>query len=335
MRSLNVKALLATCALALSAITATAEPVSFRISTENNVNHINTKFLNRFADRVNEQGAGKIHVEVFDSGQLYKGRDVPRALRQGSVEMAAVGTWQLGSVAPDIDLLFIPSFYGQATDLQNQLLDGDIGASMNDSIEASLNSIILGRWIGYGNGLTFGAGKDVDSFDDLNGMKVRIPGGLANTERYKALGAIPTVVPWPDTPLALQQGTVDGLLTTFETAASAKLWESGVKTAFEDNQYFGYFVPIVSRAFWDKADPELQDLLSSTWEAMVGEGRAENAAAQATARQTLIDNGIVVTTPDREEQAGIREGMVADELDLVKQLGASTDLYEQVKAALQ
>lgn len=329
-----IRLLFAASALALAAGVAGADPAQFRISTENNANHVNTKFLREFAERVNAEAGDRIHVEVFDSGQLYKGRDVPRALRQGSVEMAAVGTWQLGTVAPDVDLLFIPSFYGRSGVSLDPLVDGAVGEALDARIGASLNSTVLGRWIGFGEALTFGAGRPVAGFDDLKGMKVRIPGGLANTERYKALGAVPTVVPWPDTQLALQQGTVDGLLTTYETAASAKLWESGVRTAFEDDQYFGYFVPIVSNAFWDKADPELRQVLSATWESMVDEGRTEAAESQREARQTLIDNGVEITVPDPAELAQIRAAMVADEAALVEGLGASPELYDQIKAAL-
>ncbi|MFV0333054.1 MAG: TRAP transporter substrate-binding protein DctP [Tropicimonas sp.] len=328
------KSLIAICVFAMSTTVADAEPVTFRISSENNANHVNTRFLRDFADRVNAAAGDKIHVELFDSGQLYKGRDVPRALRQGSVEMAAVGTWQLGAVAPNVDLLFIPSFYGRKTDVLNALVDGELGDTLDAEIGGKLNSVVLGRWIGFGEALTFGAGRPVSGFDDLKGMKVRIPGGLANTARYKALGAVPTVVPWPDTQLALQQGAVDGLLTTYETAASAKLWESGVTTAFEDNQYFGYFVPIVSNAFWNKADPEVRDVLQTTWESMVDEGRTAAAQSQGAARQTLIENGVQITVPDPAELDSIRTEMIAGEDALVDDLGADPKLYEQIKAAL-
>ena len=330
----TIRPLIAACVLAASTGFASADPVTFRISTENNANHVNTKFLKSFAEKVNAAAGDKIHVEVSDSGQLYKGRDVPRALRQGSVEMAAVGTWQLGSVAPDVDLLFIPSLYGRSSDAMNKLVDGEVGDSLDAEISGNLNSQVLGRWIGFGEALTFGAGRAVASFDDLKGMKVRIPGGLANTERYKGLGAVPTVVPWPDTQLALQQGTVDGLLTTYETAASGKLWESGVKTAFEDNQYFGYFVPIVSNAFWDKADPDVKKVLADTWDSMVDQGRADAALSQSEARKTLIDNGVKVTVPDPAKLSEIRAGMVANEAALVKELSASPELYEKIKATV-
>jgi TRAP-type C4-dicarboxylate transport system substrate-binding protein len=328
------KALAVSLAIGLLPSTAFAEAMKFRITTENNVNHVNTKFLQEFTDRVNSASAGEIEVELFHSGQLYKGKDVPRALRQGSVEMAAVGTWQLGGVAPDINLLFIPHFYGRANNELNALVDGNIGNQLNKGLEASLESVVLGRWMGFGAGNTFGAGRSITSFDDLKGAKIRIPGGLANTARFKALGAVPTVLPWPDTPLALQQGTVDGLLTTFESAASAKLYESGVKTAFEDNQYFGFFVPLVSNTFWHKAPDSVKELLNSTWADMIDDGRASAADAQLEARQTLIDNGVVITVPDAADVAATRAEMIANEPALVGELGSSMALYEAILAEL-
>lgn len=321
-------------ALALGAGVGVAEELELRISSENNANHVNTEFLQEFADRVNAAGEDLVHVELFHSGQLYKGRDVPRALRQGSVEMAAVGTWQLGGVAPNVDLLFIPHFYGRASSEIDAVVDGEIGEELNSDIEASLESTVLGRWISFGAAHLFGAGSDFASFDDLQGTKIRIAGGAANTARLTALEAVPTVLPWPDTPMALQQGTVDGLLTTYETAASGKLWEAGVTSAFEDNQYFGYFVPIVSNAFWDKASTEVRTLLTDTWESMVDEGRRASDEAQAAARDTLAANGVTITVPPAEELAAKRASMVASEAQLVNDLGASPELYARIKAAL-
>lgn len=329
------KTLALSCAMvALSIGTGQAEAAKFRITTENNANHVNTKFLQAFADKVNAAAPGEIAVELFHSGQLYKGKDVPRALRQGSVEMAAVGTWQLGGVAPDIDLLFIPHFYGRGNQEMDSLVDGEIGKELNGKLEASLESVVLGRWNGFGAGNSFGAGRKIASYADLEGAKMRIPGGLANTARYKALGAVPTVLPWPDTPLALQQGTVDGLLTTFETAASAKLWESGVTSAFEDNQYFGYFVPLVSKAFWNSASDKAKAALTDTWESMIDQARADTKAAQEAARDTLAKNGVTITSPDPASLAAQRAKMVAAEPELVKSLGADEALYQKILKAM-
>ena len=54
-------------------------------------------------------------------------------------------------------------------------------------------------------------------------MKMRYSGGSANAERITFLGATPTLIPWPDVPLALSSSAVDGIASTHESVASAKL----------------------------------------------------------------------------------------------------------------
>jgi TRAP-type transport system periplasmic protein len=66
------------------------------------------------------------------------------------------------------------------------------------------------------------------------------------------------VTAWPDVPLALSQGTFDGLSSTDESLASAKLWESGVKYGFADREFVGFYVAMISESFYKKLPPDLQ-----------------------------------------------------------------------------
>ena len=43
---------------------------------------------------------------------------------------------------------------------------------------------------------------------------------------------IPNTTPWPNVPLALSQGTFDGLMTLERKLVSAKLWDSGMKMRY-------------------------------------------------------------------------------------------------------
>lgn len=332
------RAALAAAAIVLTAAAATtamAEPATFRISTENNANHVNTKLLQSFATALQAKTVGKLKVELFHSGQLFKGRDVPKALRQGGVEMAVVGTWQLGGIEPDIGVFFVPSFYGLASSDVHKLSDGDIGKAINAGLAQKLKVTVIGRWADLGPAQLFTTSKAVKTHEDLAGLKLRIPGGAANSARLKALGAAPTVVPWPDTALALQQRTVDGLMTTFETAASAKLWEAGVAHAFENNQYFAQYVPMVSNVFWSAASPDVRSAITSTWEALVDEGRKAAAAAQTEARATLAKNGVTIVVPSAAELRTWRERMQKIEPELVKTLKIDPALHAKVVAALK
>ena len=80
------------------------------------------------------------------------------------------------------------------------------------------------------------------------------------------MGAIPNTTPLPAVPLALSQGTFDGIITSFETIASGQFWESGIRHALEDHQFVGEYVPLVSLAFWQKLPADLQQAFTGALE---------------------------------------------------------------------
>jgi TRAP-type transport system periplasmic protein len=57
----------------------------------------------------------------------------------------------------------------------------------------------------------------------------RNSGDGGQSRRTRFFGALPNVSAWPNVPLALSQGTFDGLITTNESIASVKLCEAGVR----------------------------------------------------------------------------------------------------------
>jgi C4-dicarboxylate-binding protein DctP len=125
------------------------------------------------------------------------------------------------------------------------------------------------------------------------------------------MGAIPNTTPLPAVPLALSQGTFDGIITSFETIASGQFWESGIRHALEDHQFVGEYVPLISLAFWQKLPTDLQHSLPELWTAKISDYRASMAAAQARARDTVQAHGIDVTVPSAEELAAKRAAMMA------------------------
>ena len=53
-------------------------------------------------------------------------------------------------------------------------------------------------------------GKDVKTFEDIKGKKLRASGAI-HTAIIKALGGIPVGMPAPEIPIAMQKGTIDGM----------------------------------------------------------------------------------------------------------------------------
>ena len=65
------------------------------------------------------------------------------------------------------------------------------------------------------------AGKPLRGMDDLKGLKVRTLEAPIVTATWRALGAIPTPIPFPEVYSALQSGVVDageGNIVTYRTS---------------------------------------------------------------------------------------------------------------------
>jgi TRAP-type transport system periplasmic protein len=74
----------------------------------------------------------------------------------------------------------------------------------------------------HGPGQIFNTKRPITSLKDLEGLKIRVGGGLVN-DVAKALGTVPMLKPAPESYELLSQGVADGLFFPKESALSFKL----------------------------------------------------------------------------------------------------------------
>jgi TRAP-type C4-dicarboxylate transport system substrate-binding protein len=206
---------------------------------------------------------------------------------------------------------------------------------MKDRLEKKLRVKIVGDFMDLGYGSIFSTGKEIKSHADMSGMKFRTPPGAATIARFKVFGTNPVSIPFSDVPLALTQGTVDGLMTTHETVRSAKLWDSGVKFAYNDQQAFLQYVPMVSRVQWDKLTPAVRDIITNTWAETVGPARSFAKKRQADAQVEGAKNGIKTIEASAPDLAAMRAKLLSQQDAIVKQLSMDPDFVARVAAALK
>lgn len=312
-----------------------AETFSFRVSLDTTPTHIRTKQIGRYLDAIREKSQGRLNGTLFHSGQLFADRDVGKALRQNSIDMAVPGVWVLTGFDSNFDLGTLPMFFGRGAGEIHAIFDGEVGQALNRSLEQKLQVKVLGKWLDLGSSHTYSARRPLNSLADLKGLKVRTPGGAGQFYRVKFFQGSPSVVPWPDVPLALSQGTFDALMSTNDTVVSAKLWEAGLKYTLQDSQTFGEYVPTVSLGFWNKLPPDLQAIMTGTWAAMIDGFRTESIAAQKDAAEALGAHGVTIVTPSRDELRGVRAEMMSTQDDTARALKLDPDLVAKARAVLQ
>lgn len=319
---------------AMLAAAAQAAEYTIEISLETGPNHVRNISVVELAKELEAASGGRLEVKVFHGASKYKGTNVPTALAQGALDMGMPGTWHLGKAVPSFNMPGLPMFYGRAHEAQYAVFDGEVGQTLNRMLEEKLNVKVIGRWFDLGFGQMFFTDKEVTSHADLKGLKMRAPGGAANLARFAGFEATAVKIAWPDVPQALQRNTVDGVLTTHESVRSAKLWDSGLRYAYDDYQSFFQYVPVMSRRAWDKLPPDLQQLIVDTWEKNVDKVRQLARERQQSAREEGAKNGIKRVDASAEDLAAMREKLMKGQAALVEELRIDAGLVEKAEAAL-
>jgi TRAP-type transport system periplasmic protein len=210
-----------------------------------------------FADELERLAPGRYRVQFFPGGQLGGEREMIEGLQIGTNQMAITGTSILGNFIPEMMVLDIPFIF---TDAQHAraVVDGPIGQEL------------LGKYRARGLvGLTFGeigfrhitsSNRQINTPDDLKGLKIRTMENPVHLAAFRALGAMPTPMSWTEVATALQQGTIDGQENPISILVSAKMWQIQNHVTLTRH----VFTPIsftMSAAFFDKLPPADQEIM--------------------------------------------------------------------------
>jgi C4-dicarboxylate-binding protein DctP len=311
-----------------------AQEMVFRISLNTNPNHVRNIALESFVTKLSERTKGKLDVQVFPSGQLFKGPDVPKALAQGGIEMGVPIILYLSRVVPNAGLLDLPMFFGRSIEEVHTVMDGSIGAELNAEIEKVIGVKILGPYLDLGHGSIFTTDVPLNSLASLNGLKLRVPGSPAAKVRYNSLGVESVAISFSDVPIALAQGSIDGLMTTHETIRSAQLWESGLKYSIDTQGTFYQYVPMIGKPTWEKLDADVQKIIIETWAETVVGARILAAERQTSARVEGQANGIKGVQATVEELDALRVVLMAQQDDIVSSTRMDKAFVARASAAL-
>jgi TRAP-type C4-dicarboxylate transport system substrate-binding protein len=305
-------------------------PIELRASLDTAPSHPRNVAWRDFLSKIEAGSGGQIKTRLFESGALFPDLQVVKALVQGQVEMCCPGTWTVTGFVADADFSQLPAFYGQPIAMVHKAADGSAGKFINDEIKKKLHVEVLGGWFDLGFNEWFSTKKPLNSLADLSGMKLRSPGGVLNSWRIRFLGGIPNVTAWPDVPLALSQGTFDGLISTNESVNSAKLFDSGMRHSLQDNQGMGLYVPLANPTFWGKIGSKNQEMILKTWSENLPTWRANTAKAQAKGREELVSRGVTFVDVPQAERDAMRAKMLKEQDKAIADAHMSPELAKLV-----
>jgi TRAP-type C4-dicarboxylate transport system substrate-binding protein len=158
------------------------------------------------------------------------------------------------------------------------------------------------------------ADKTINTPADLNGVKLRMPGGDAWLFLGKALGANPVPVAFTEIYTALQTGAIDGQDNPLPSDRDSKFYEVTKQICLTshlvDQNYLAF-----SKKVWDGLTPDQQATVQKAADDAAESGRQKQLKLESDLEQFFKDQGLDVYTPDVEAfRSHVQEAYLSSDL---------------------
>ena len=205
-------------------------------------------------DALWEATNGRIYLDYKPFSMLGGEVEVLNQLQMGAIQGMAVSSVAATNLGPRFGLINLPFLINSFDKLDKFIASGDL---FDHFMMAMDHQGIIGLDItGYGN-YGWATTTPVRRIEDAKKVKFRIAEAAVNNLTYKAWGFNPVVMPWPDVPVALKQGVIDGLDHTPMVCNITKKFEV-CKYFTQLNYAQGLFIWIFNKAWFESLPEDLQ-----------------------------------------------------------------------------
>lgn len=177
---------------------------------------------NPWLDMVEEATDGQVKIERFFGQTLFTGADTWESLKAGIADLAWCMHQYWGGLTPLAEVVTLPFMPFESSE-QAGGITWTLYEEFPSIAEQFSDNHPVALWASTPFYLAT-TDKAVRTPEDIKGLKIRALGGPP-TLLIEALGGVAVGMPMPDTYQALQTGTLDGILTNWESLYSFRHYE--------------------------------------------------------------------------------------------------------------
>ena len=216
----------------------------------------------KFAELMKERSKGKVEVQVFSNGSLYRDGEEWDALKKNEVQMIAPSMSKLIPKIPELQVFDLP-FYFKDLDQIHKVADGEVGEMVFQS--AKRNQVTpLAIWDNGFKQLT-NRGHSLHSPKDFVNLHFRIMPSPILEEQFAMLGAVGEARNFNDVYESLKNKEVNGQENTISNIYTKRFFDVQDYFIVSNHGYLGYLV-IMNEDFYQKLDPTIQVMIEKTME---------------------------------------------------------------------
>lgn len=295
-RTLTLAIILLGLILPLTGLSGTAgagEKVTLKIGHVLDTKHPYHVGAEHFAKRLRELTGGRIDAQVYPSSQLGNEREMVEAIQFGTVESAGVTSAIVSRFVRELEIFNLPFLFRDFAHVY-KVLDSSFGEELNQAAQKK-GLRILGFWVGGTRSVY--ARKPIGDLASLKGIKVRTMETPLLLATWKALGTIPTPIPFSEVYTSIQQGVVDAGEGNVISYNSMKFDE--VAPYLSHIKYLHTITTlIIGEKFFQAQPPEVQKAILQAGRESIPVERKANEDDELKIVDTLRAKGRTVVIPD-------------------------------------
>jgi TRAP-type mannitol/chloroaromatic compound transport system substrate-binding protein len=269
--------------------------------------------VENLADRIEAASNGRLKIKVYGGGELVPAFEAFDAVSRGTVEMGHDASYyHKGKVAAAQFFTAIPFgmnaaelsawlYYGGGLELWRELYEPfDIVP-----FPCGNTGVQMGGWFN----------REINSVDDLKGLKMRIPG--LGGEVIRRAGATPITMPGAEIFTSLQTGAIDAT----EWVGAYNDVSIGLHKAARYYYYPGWQEPgaglecMINSEAWASLPADLQAIVATTCQSITTDMMAEYTHGNALALKQLIDNPDIDVRPFPDDVLRLLKSHTKDIVD--------------------
>lgn len=220
---------------------------------------IETLTARRFAQLVEEESGGNVHIEFYPNDEMTGGNtnEAVRSLTEGAVDLGAYVSGTMSMLDPRLEVATIPWSFSSYKEVR-KIID-DTGGKYYTKVLSDYGLVYLGSTHNAMRQLTNNR-NPVRTPEDIKGMRIRVLGGEVYRLFFSALGAEPVPLGWSELNVAIRQDYINGQENGFFLMQSGYLNEIQKYMTVWNYLYENYLF-VANRKTFEALEPKTQALL--------------------------------------------------------------------------
>ncbi|MFD2706804.1 TRAP transporter substrate-binding protein [Salibacterium lacus] len=166
------------------------------------------KAMEVLKEEVEEKTNNELHLKIYPNGNLGSEREVIERTQIGTVDIAKVSVSSLESFEPSYAIFSLPYLFENKEQFHRVMTSSAITEELyNKTIDSGFRGLSY-----YSGGVrnVYTADRQVQSPEDMQGLKIRVQASQTSVQMINAMGGVPTPMSYSQVYTALQSGVIGG-----------------------------------------------------------------------------------------------------------------------------